>query len=808
MKRPQVGRLLQRATLGCLLTLAGLALTACEDDAKTGSGTATNATTAASTPLPTSIVVHPSLGTFSDGALVTIKALNGSALGNAQVRGGLATVAVPTYEQPVVIEVSGGIGTRYYDEARGISQDFSSSDTLVAVVPRMRSPVGVTPITHAAYALLRSQKLGDLATASALDVALANTKAGCAFGIVVSTLCTESYAGAGIADSSNAVLLPPAAVGSSSDSLGATASGRYAVFLAAQAYIARDQNQTPWQLASYLAADFRDGTLDGRVTKTDTGSNLSASQFAPTLANYGTLLAGALGQVTSAMGTGPIRSQSKLVADTGTLVRNTNGLRLSDTSIRTGLTDAKYLVSNLQNTALPALGLFNNANFNPIPRTAARLMQDSIAPATDFIANRLVALVRGVDAFDDALAYTAQDTKGFVVTTDPSGATSNSVLSRSEGNFFRLYGVADCWGNSASPASITTITCRHLDAHSGVSGKPGNDTIYLTEWVFQRRSPGTSDTTLIYSVRRKQSTFRGLANWGADYTPPIIASASDVVGSGTVSYSKTPGQSVSQLLVTGTFPSLALTGESDQFQSLTITHTSGAPASYGLTGLATVSLGSGQSLSFDFNSNGWQSTAISVNENSAEYANIQSAAVVATIDSNDLRLQGALTLGSYTFGIGPSYDDRRPASYSFTGAISNPATVTETGTYHAAPLSATLTSWTASPAPSAPTNKVGAVSMDGNVNNAAYLQYGATLNTSGSSAQALRVGLGTTWLLVEPAWSNGAFSEVTSQYDVELRRDTTKTSVSFNIIASGSLVGTIENGVARFSDGTSITIRP
>ena len=643
-----------------------------------------------------------------------------------------------------------------------------------------------------------------------MDVALANTKAGCAFGVIGSTMCTESYAGSGIPDGSSAVLLPPAAVGSSSDAVGATASGRYAAFLAAQAHIARDQSQTPWQLASFQAADFRDGTLDGRVTKTDTGGTLGSPQFAPALANYGTLLATALGPVSTTMGTGPVRAQGKLLTDIGTLVRNTNGLRLSDTSIRTGLSDAKYLVSSLQNSAMPALGLFNNAGYTPVQRTATALMQDSIAPATDFIANRLVALVRGVDAFDDARAYTAQNTNGFVITTDPSGATSNSVLSRANGNYYVTYGVSDCWGNSATPASISTITCRHVDAHNNVSAKPGNDTVYLTEWVFQRRSPGTSDTTLNYSVRRMKASFLAWDSWNnrGDIGQPVIASASDVVGSGTVAYTRTAGQSVSQLIVTGSLPSLAITGESDQFQNLTITHTSGAPASYGLSGLATVSMGSGQSLSFDFNSNTWQSTAIAINEDNADYPTIQSATVVATIDSNDHRLEGTLTLGSYTSVQGPSYDDRRPSSYSFTGAISNPATVNETGTYNVAPLSATLTAWTPVAAPATPSNKVGTVSMDGNINNAAYLQYGASLNNSGTSAQAVRVGLGATWLLVEPTWSDGAFTLVTSLYDVELRRDTSKPTVYFNIIGSGSNVGFIENGVAKFIDGTSITISP
>ena len=750
------------------------------------------------------------LGTFSDGALVTVKSLNGSALGNALVSGGSAVVNIPTFDSPVIVEVTGGIGVTYFDEGRNGLQNFGASDTLVAVVPRLRSPLGVTPITHAAFALLRAQKAGNISGVTPLEVALANTKAGCAFGIITSSLCTESNPGDGIADGSNAVLLAPSSVATSSDSVGVSASGRYAAFLAAQAYIARDQGQTPWQLAAFQAADFRDGTLDGRITKTDSGNTLGASQFAPTLANYGSLLGTALEQVTNAIGTGPVRSQSKLLADIGTLVRNTNSLRLSDTNIRTGLSDAKYLVSSLQNTAVPALGLFNSTRFSPAPRTAATLMQDSIAPATDYIANRLVALVRGVDAFDDARAYTAQNTNGFAVTTDPSGATSNSVLSRADGNFYVTYGVSDCWGNSATPASISTITCRHADAHSGVSAKPGNDTVYITEWVFQRRSPGTSDTTLTYTVRRMKANFLSWDSWNnrGDIGQPGTASASDVMGSGTVTYTKTTGQSASELVVNGSFPSLALNGESDQFQNLTIAHTAGAPASYGLSGLATVSMDSGQSLSFEFNSNTGQSTALTINESNADYANIQSATLVATIDSNEQRFEGAMTLGSYTSIQGPNYDDRRPGSISFTGAISNPGSATDTGTYNTAPLSATLTSWTPVAAPTAPGNKVGTISMDGNINSVAYLQYGAALNNSGTSSQAVRVGLSPTSLLVEPAWSDGFFTVVTSLYDVELRRDTSKSTVYFNLIGSGNNVGYIENGVAKFIDGTSITIRP
>jgi hypothetical protein len=108
--------------------------------------------------------------------------------------------------------------------------------------------------------------------------------------------------------------------------------------------------------------------------------------------------------------------------------------------------------------------------------------------------------------------------------------------------------------------------------------------------------------------------------------------------------------------------------------------------------------------------------------------------------------------------------------------------------------------------PAAATGKVGGISFDGDINNAAYLQYGAEMPSSGTPTQAIRFGLGTTWIMLQPAWADGAFTSVTSQYDVELSKDTTKSTVVFNIIGSGATVGSIESGTAKFTDGTSISL--
>jgi hypothetical protein len=306
---------------------------------------------------------------------------------------------------------------------------------------------------------------------------------------------------------------------------------------------------------------------------------------------------------------------------------------------------------------------------------------------------------------------------------------------------------------------------------------------------------------MTYSAQRLKSTYGALGNNGLEISQPVVASGGDVIGSGSIAYTKASGTSVSSMTISGSFPSLALDGLSDQFQELTTNHTEGSPSTYGLTGLATISLGNAQSLAFNFE----QSTSFSVDE---AYSNssIQNASLVGTIDSNDLKFNGTLQLGSYQNGSSSTYVDRRPKSISFTGAISNPATVNQTGTYNAAPLTATLTTWVAAVPPAAATGKVGGISFDGDISGAAFLQYGAEMPTSGAPTQAIRIGLGTTWFLLEPAWTDGAFTSVTSQYDVELLKDTTKSSVVFNMIGSGATVGSIESGTVKFIDGTSISL--
>lgn len=216
----------------------------------------------------TSATIAASLGRIYNAALEARCMATGTVLGSGSTgSSGLPTLTLSgTCSGPVVVELLANGSTTYFDEKLEATASMPAGTSLRAIVPTFSAgsalSIAVTPLTEMAAR--------QAIAAAGSESAVTSAQAGTANSAVLAQLF-----GSGV---NFDILTPPTVVDSSSaaNSLGTTTADRYAFYLAALAHLG--SGSTPaLAVASALATDLADGTLDGQST---TGLTYTSDGFA------------------------------------------------------------------------------------------------------------------------------------------------------------------------------------------------------------------------------------------------------------------------------------------------------------------------------------------------------------------------------------------------------------------------------------------------------------------------------------------------------------------------------------------------
>lgn len=243
---------------GGLTLLASFMLAACNSNDDDNVATPTVVQT-------TQVTVTPSLGKILNAKVVLKNAKTGATLGTGNTGNtGIATFNATKTSDPVIAEVQGQTGSKYFDESKKDELDFAASQTLRVVLPTMTNNIGVTTLTEIAYQAA-VKKAGSVSAITS-QIATATNEA------IRKALAPE------LASITTAATL----VGSTADLsiLTNTEAGKYALKLAALAELAKTQTAPALAILNQLAADITtDDKLDGvaagkEITFTYNNSNL------------------------------------------------------------------------------------------------------------------------------------------------------------------------------------------------------------------------------------------------------------------------------------------------------------------------------------------------------------------------------------------------------------------------------------------------------------------------------------------------------------------------------------------------------
>jgi len=244
---------------GGLTLLASLMLAACNSNDDDNVATPTVVQT-------TQVTVTPSLGKILNAKVVLKNAKTGAELGIGNTGNtGIATITATQTSDPVVAEVQGQAGAKYFDESQKSEVNFAAGQIIRAVVPTITSNIGVTTLTEVAYQAAVKKAGGDVKAVTS-EIAKASNEA------IRKALAPE------LASITTAATL----VGSTADLsiLANTEAGKYALKLAALAELAKTQTAPALAILNQLAADITtDDKLDGiaagkEITFTYNNSNL------------------------------------------------------------------------------------------------------------------------------------------------------------------------------------------------------------------------------------------------------------------------------------------------------------------------------------------------------------------------------------------------------------------------------------------------------------------------------------------------------------------------------------------------------
>lgn len=610
-------------------------------------GGSSSSDTAGQNQTPASIVVTPSLGKFSAGTKVNLNKIDNSLIATGTVgTDGTSTITLPAnYAGPIVVEVLGGSSVTYYDEKSGLDVVFAVGKKLRAVMPSVKTTVGVTPLTNAAVAKLEAAS-GALASATLDSINTENTRIGAVFGL------------------SDILLAPTPVDASTATSTGtklniANLGDKYALVLAALAKTAATGFDAA-AVADALAADMKDGTLDG----------LDNSGSAPVaVSGYATTVATDLvSNYTTAASTYADVTSVNIIASTPIAITSVPVINLVTNSSDVSL--AKAMFADLRTTAT---SLSNVSKTGFLDTQAARMNTDlsaNVAPNMGRLANRFAAFDNAVRTFEDRNI----STMGFV--SLQNGFDGSPALARVTGDFNAAmygYGSVDyCWTDPTA-ATVTTVSCAHAGPSSSVFSSSSTGMLKMV--VFTLTGTGTNSYSYT-ATRMNWPVAIGSTGW----LPVNILNTTGItnipVGSG--NYTKTvSGTDITALTVNGTLPpsattttGTAATGVDTVAISATRTLLTGSNYRFAMSGsvatINAVDTSKVVTLSFD---NG---SYIDMDESTAATIGgpkMIAAKMIGTAQTLATKFTGTLDMGSFmSDSKGMNY---LPTSMVFNGSISD-----------------------------------------------------------------------------------------------------------------------------------------
>ncbi len=225
------------------------------------------------------ISATPSLGQVQ-GATVNIYQADGSTLlgnSNLAVDGSAKIEFSADYTGPLILELVGSASSSYFDEAAGSELPTGTGPLLHALVPAGKTSSAISPLTEVAYqiAIMQSVTLSDTIINEINE-------------LVRLALAPQ------LTDLLSTPLLFNAAT--TSNDLGDDEAGRYALLLAAMAQLGASDATPALTVATQLASDLADGTLDGQSgTTAISGLLYTPASFAADLTAELTSMAGSFG---------------------------------------------------------------------------------------------------------------------------------------------------------------------------------------------------------------------------------------------------------------------------------------------------------------------------------------------------------------------------------------------------------------------------------------------------------------------------------------------------------------------------------
>lgn len=596
------------------------------------------------------MVVTPSLGKFSLGTAVKLKKPDGTVISSGTIgTTGSATLTVGSYTGPVVIEVLGAAASgstakvTYYDERDGSTQDFGAGEVLRAAVPTPQTQVGVTALTNASVAKLEVLT-GNLTGIDASKINDANAKVAAAFGLP------------------DILVAPKPVDGTTGATLNlATPADKYALVLAALAKTGGANNAGA--VAKTLAADLSDGILDGQQKKF--GDTVAVAVPAP--AYVPATVVTDLSTHYNTAATTFADDSSKLVIANQPLVVTPNVTTVVAQSNQSDINLAKAMFAELRTT----LKSFVNGNKTGFLDTQAQRANDdlaaNVAPALEKVANRIGALGDARKMFEDATAYTINNTSGLVPGLAPATSGAPNALVRQTGLLSNMWnGIGSfqyCWTDSTTGVT-SKVSCSYAGKDSA-----DRDNGRIKFVVYELTSPATNQYTYTATRYNRAVTFPdGVMTLGA-----LTAADTVPVGSGTFNGTATT------FALSGTLPPSASNSTGTLLTGVDTIAMTGARETlstnnyrYNLTGsvstinatdpnkAVTVSLETGSYLDQDESNAGTTGKLVTA------------AKLVGIIKTNATRFAGTLEMGS--FSSDATGQNRHATSLTFTGSMRDTST--------------------------------------------------------------------------------------------------------------------------------------
>ena len=221
----------------------------------------------------------------------------------------------------------------------------------------------------------------------------------------------------------------------------------------------------------------------------------------------------------------------------------------SPTANLPALDQAKQMFSELRTTVNSWVDTSNSGALND---QLARMSNDIAVGDPQNTLQRAAAISQMITMYEDAKAYTVNTPNGLTLGTDVMGAGSYLVSwSSFSFPYPTMYGGSSssyCWANSATPASVTKITCEYAGANSFTGS-----TLKIVEFVLTATATNSyTYTATRYNVAVTFDQY-GAPSFG---TPAITKdSLSHPFPVGTGSISKTvSGNNITGVTVNGTLP--------------------------------------------------------------------------------------------------------------------------------------------------------------------------------------------------------------------------------------------------------------